>query len=243
MKVNTFNSSSKYERKVYKKQIFDESSPQSINLNGSGSDFSLNLKNDNQPNTNCTGPSESKNSSNNNKSDNNENDHPKKMKKLHCEENFQAQSNEYKPNSLDYLKNCQIGTFFNNRQSLANYTFSNNLPQNYAQNSNFYQINQNPMNFQNLNRNYPTVYTPVMVMGQDCMYQYMPVVQQQMVMGYPTGYPSGYTNGYPAAQAVYGGMNKMNYMQPMMNINGFYQNGMNGLINRKYEENRMEGKE
>jgi len=89
----------------------------------------------------------------------------------------------------------------------------------------------------NIGRNYP-IYTPVMVMGQDCIYQYMPVIQQQMVMGYPTAQPTAF---YPNA------MNKMNYMQPMMNINGFYQQNanMNGfkMMNHKFEENRMEGKE
>ena len=233
----------------------------------------LGLKNDRQPTTNCTGPSESntggQTSSNNNKSENNnENDHPKKMKKIHCEEtnrfnseNFHSQPTEFKGNNLDYMKNCQNfpNFFIKNNNILSNmfpttrqnigssygYTTGINPLQQNAIPQNFYQINGNAINMpnfsNNINRNYQTMYAPVMVMGQDCML--IPVLQQQqLVMSYPTAQPTAFYQN-----PINMGNGKVNFIQPMMNMNGYYQNNANGNhsmglnLNHNIENSRMEG--
>ena len=227
-----------------------------MNLNGSASnsDFSLPLNNERQPTTNCTGPSESNQNSNNNKSENtntneNENEHPQKAKKIHGEEqnryneNFQSQQST----TNDYMKNCPNFTNFfikNNNIMPPMYQTHQNMNPSFGFNGlnainpnqiqNFYPVNTNAINLQNfsnnINRNIPSVYAPIMVLGENCML--VPVVQQ-VVMGYPqtTYYNPNSVNFQNTVNLQNLQNGKMNYMQPMMNmnVNGFFPNNSNNM--------------
>lgn len=241
-------------KKIKQNSSQDAGSSPSIQLNGSrsGSDFSLNLKRGNQPNTNCTGPSDSQtggqNSNNKSEENTNENEQNERPKKKLCEESKRFNSENFQAQDHDgNLGNCQsFGNFFiknNNimptlipaRQNVNVLPNMNVLPYGYTttQNNSRNSVPGNriqnycPLNINNSLQfqNYPNsnIYAPVMLLGQDCLL--VPVVHQPYVMGYPSTTPSVFMPN--VFQGNNNGNQVMNFVQPVMNNNRLFMNTSN----------------